>query len=1137
MCCGLVGIVVLLGGVAHGLSLARIAQIPAPTPRSVQLAAEFALIAQVAGELHAGREAAAKGIAATDPRLARAAFEELMADAVYARLRGAEPAFDHEDGLLALFATASGQGDAPALLAKLPQVAKGANPFTPSSGAFEAVLASICAVDQVPNPDDLAGGVEQEKRARAALDSARASDNLVATYSGLGLLGLFAFEGGDMRSAARHWAEAATSASRAGHVAAEITFRRSLAIAYARERSLVEARREASAAEALLASVAAPSPALKDVALNLYRELVSYNEQLGDRTGAIAALEREAAFLGRVGAPAQSALRADVFEQLARLYAQNAVAARRDAEEGARAFVAAAEAWLEAGKRDRAMIDLTAAGVLLVENVGGREARPLFERARALAEGLKDRSSVVGAVYWLGRTYLAESSDPNPTAARAARARAIALLADAAARTERLARGKSAADFAELRATIAFWAGRARLAGPAPDVAGARQHFQRALDTALAAGDVNAAVLYAEWHLRAASRAIDVDRTAIRLFDALMATKRLAPARTAETLASVLEEDAPQPAHALRSATVALFERAAAANDGASATSALAALIRMAADAGDSALLAARAEKAFDALVSAKAASGGVSLGAQDLAERVADAWTELGNPSEAARWRSKLWPLAQESYEAARAASGFEEAALAAERLTRAATADERAADVTAWARAAAAARLQVADAYESQGKLGLAAENARQAASTLFGAGQYVQARESFDRAAKLAASADDRSGQAEALARRARAELSAGDARSSILSAQEALVAVSGDARLLTGTAPLYPLPSSDALPLPVPAFGALLVRGDAHASLADGGQPERLPGGSYVPTREESNVEAVRSYELAIEIRERTRTVVQIAGEKPLVRRVGDHAVYERIVTRLLDLGRIGDAVAYAVRAELDRADVYGALPEPAASAAHQAGWDLILADVALRASLANRTAGTVTPAQQVATARHRFETALEAARSALPAWQYYGLAPWKLDAAALRRAVAPDAASLQYFAAGDRVYAFVVRRDRILARDVTMRAGELDRLIELAERATVKGGLPADVSGRLYEALLAPVVGDLDGVAAACVFPSRYASALDLARRGTRLDGTSFRGGSPVPACDPAARPRPAERGVRVAADRGEPTTR
>jgi hypothetical protein len=292
--------------------------------RNAQLSSEFSLVADVAAELAAGREAAAKSKAAADPHLARAAFEELMSDAVGVRLHGSEPAIEREDSLLTIFAEASGDPASVALLARLPNVAKGANPFDSAGTPFERLLAAVCAIDQVENPDDLAGGVEQEKRVHAALDLARASDNAVAIYSTLGLLGLFAFQGGDMGSAKSRWAEAAEASARAGHSAAQISFRRLLALAFAQERNLVEARREASASEALLSAVVTPSAKLRDVGLSLYRELVSYNDQLGDREGAIEVLTREAAFLGRAAGPADA--RADVYEQLARFHAQNAVA-------------------------------------------------------------------------------------------------------------------------------------------------------------------------------------------------------------------------------------------------------------------------------------------------------------------------------------------------------------------------------------------------------------------------------------------------------------------------------------------------------------------------------------------------------------------------------------------------------------------------------------------------------------------------------------------------------------------------------------------------------------------------------------------------------------------------------------------
>jgi hypothetical protein len=1019
---------------------------------------EFALVSKLAAELAAGREAAARSGAAADPSLSRAAFEELMADAVGVRLHGSEPAVADEDRLLALLAEASGP-QAVATLDRLAGVAKGANPFEGSADAFERLLGALCAVDQVANPDDLAGGVEQEKRARAALDLARAADNLVATYSTLGLLGLFAFQGGDMGSAESRWAEAAEAASRAGHDASQIQFRRLLAVAYAQERKLVEARREAAATEALLSGVAAPSPKLQDVGASLYAELVSYNEQLGDRDGAIEVLKRQAAFLGRTGAPADR--RADVHERLARFYAQNAVASRLDAEEGARALTAAGDAWLEIDKRDRAMLALTGAGVLLVENVGGREARPLFERARTLAESLGE-SAVVGLIYWLGRSHLAEGTNASV-------ARASALFDVAAARTERLARGKNAADFADLRATIAFWSGRAHLARGPKDPPLAGQFFKRAFDMALAAGDVNKAVLYAEWYVRAAGAGPAATQAATRIFDALVATKRLDPVRTAEALVVVLEEGAPRQPHALDPASVALFDRA----------SASISLVRTAAEAGDGTLLAARADKVFDTLATAQDASGRASAEAQDLAERVAEAWGYLGNSSEAARWRAKLRPLAEATYKSGLEAKLFEAAAVAAERLTRAAIADKRVEDAATWARAAAEARGRVVEGYEEKGKLGLAAENARRAASVLLDASQYVPAREWFDRAAKLSASAGDREARAEALARRARAELSAGDAKSALASAHEALGLASANG-LAGNDLRTYTLPTLGDVLFVRSAFDALRVRGDAYAVLADSEQD--------ATARAAHGEQAIASYVLAVGVRERTRAVTRTEGEKPLVTRVGDAAVFETLVMRLIAAGRTTEAFGYAVRA-FTEAYFDRIVPE---AGDHSSDWDkgarfnlrteVHVKSALLREELARMTTDVdrrrvAALEKEVEAAKARFEASISGLTDNSP-WMRDYFMPWGYQPDSLIQALGSDAAVIYYFPIGDRTVVFVVARGQVVVRELVAGRSDVELLMKEA-RAVAAGtsgrGAEREIYRRLYESLLAPIQGDLAGV--------------------------------------------------------------
>jgi hypothetical protein len=1029
----------------------------------------------VSADLRAGGETAARRRAEADRELARAAFDELLADAVNARLH-ASPAYDTlEDRLLRLFAEASGDPAARALLSKLARVARGENPFDPAGGPAERAVAAYCAIEQVANPDTPNGAAEQRRRAEAALQAARDADMLIATYYSLGTLGLYAYQGGDLGAARRYWSEARDAARRTGHTYARLVYHRSLALTYARENKIEEALRETLEAEALIASGEIPTAELKDIGPFVYDELVTYYTRLGNRARAAEAAAKAAQILAATAAAPER--RAQALERVGQLYAQAAAGSEDDARRGAEALMAAAEIWLKGGQRDRALIDLAGAGVLLVENADGRAARTPFERARQLAELLGDEPSVTGMVYWLARTYLAESRGADPAAARAAHERGLALLAEARARTDKLEReGGRSADVAALRPAIAFWAGRAHLEGPARDAKRAAPEFRRAFDAALAAGDVNNAVLYAEWTLRAYLAASDeaaAARAAGELFDALAGTGRLSPRRAADALAAVYAEVAPEGAHALPAGLVALYDRAAAVppprggpNAALSATTALA---LAAARARDREVLAARAAKTFDEL-----AAAGRTAEAQDLAEAAGTAWAELGDREEAAGWHARLRSLAEAGYKAARDANRHEDAARAAERLAQAARAAGDDAAAATWARAASDARRGLVEQYERDGRLGQAAEAARELGSGLVASGDHAEARRWFDRAASISSRVGDREGQAESLARRARAEAAVGDARAALATSQEALMLASGRPAGADGK-PDANLPRAADVLLPAQAVAALRARAEAY---------ERLGADGAVPAARAAD-EAVASYALAVELLETAPRVTQTAGDEPLVTPSGDAGLYEPLVRALVSLGRTAEAFSYAARAVAytlaeQSGPLIAAIPDAnvrqLAARALEARRAQFVAAAELRDEAA-RDDATRNPGRAEAASRRSGEAARAfasgvgevRARDARYVWLLGSRPP---DAAAFQRELAPGAALALYFATADQLYIFVLERDALTVRQAPV------------GRRALAGMLARPGDGRageeLYNLLLAPAAGDLAGASAVTV---------------------------------------------------------
>lgn len=936
----LAGMLLGTSATVFALPLPRNAQLASRTSSSTSPDAEFELIAVALADLRAGREEEARRRAAAGPVLARRAFEELLADAAVARLQSGVDVDPVQTRLLTLLAEASGHERASALLVKLPDARPGANPFDPSAGGLERALALFAAIGQVADPGSPGGIAEQRRRAEAALDAARGAGSLVLTYTTLGTLGLYALQGGDVAIARRFWSEALAAAERTGHPYARMVFHRSLALAHARESAFDEALREAEAAERIVASGAVATALLAAQGPALYTELVEYSLQLGDRRRALAFASRAVDLLEAVSAPADA--RAGALERLAQLHARGAQGSPEDARAGAAAFARAAELHAKDGVTDRAAIAFAGAGVLLVENVSGAEARPFFERARALAEQRKDRATLAGLAYWLGRTHVADAetgSDP-----KAARAKALALFAEAGARATALERaGAARADLAQLRTLIAYWSGRAHMAGRAPSGAAAATRFREAFDAAIAASTVNDAVTYAEWELRARATEGDpaaTSRSAIHLFDALSAPKRLDPLRAAETLARALAEKA---SGALPPAAVALYQRAGAAlaarKTGAGPERAEAALVRLAASVRDTKLLAARATPAFERLMGSM-----MEPEAAALADAVALAWLEAGDAAEAARWRARLAPLAETAFDAARRGDRFEEAAREADRLARLARAGGDAASERGWVAAAASARGAIAEASEREGRPGAAAQAAREAASGFEAAGDAESAARWYIRAADLAAKINDPAGRALALAGRSRAERMRGDATAAIAAAEEAVrLAAGGIERDWR----------AEQFPDPAIAIRALVALGEAL-------EPPR----------------ALDALALAARLAESTREVTTVSGEEPLVGPF-DPRAHQALVRALARSGAVQEALAVAARglAQL-RADTLAATDAPPAArsklervlAARRA---LFVADSEARRDK------TVEATRRLETARADLERALADLRAASP----------------------------------------------------------------------------------------------------------------------------------------------------------------
>ncbi len=731
---------------------------------------DIAIVLAVSRDAVANRTDAKALRAATDSAVLRAAFDEALADAAMARLDDQSAAFPASDRVLSTLAAAIDDAQVSALVAKLAGIAPGTNPFDPSARGVEGALAAYCAIPAA-DADDPAASLAERRRAEAALVAARGSGSSVLTCGCLAWLGTYAFQGGDMVIARRYLTEAVTLADAAALERARVVLRRTVAATRVLDGDLAPAIDDLEAALAILETRSLPDTVVQSLAADVSNDAISTAEKSGERTRAIRIAERTKSLFDATAAPVE--MRAAALERLAQLHAQGASRSRDEARRAAAAFDAAAKLRIEAGEMDRAAITLTAAGVLLLENVGPAEARPVFDRAGGLATEARNDGLRAGVEYWLGRSHLAES-DARSTA------RAITLFTTALGRLERLE--KTGATAPELKVRLLNWLGRARSSdagGANRDLAAARVAFTRGFDAALDGGlDVNDAVVSAEQALRCRAGLGDLRLAGIearRFYDRLHASKRIDPLNAAAALSTELQRSAAELAVAgVAPAVVGLWDHVAASlGKEATASTARMSLVMVAAARRDRALLAVRAEPVFRELTEQKK-----PLDAELMSEAVWLAWEGLGEAKLAGTWRDRYAGLVQASYAAAVEAKRPEAASRSAEGLAAVARSRGDAAEETRWIEVRDRLRLEVAERYEAEGKLGLAGESFRRIGSDALVRGDAAESKSWYERAIALAVLANDAEARALALAGRAEAELATGDAAAAVATTSEAL-----------------------------------------------------------------------------------------------------------------------------------------------------------------------------------------------------------------------------------------------------------------------------------------------------------------------------------------------------------------------
>jgi CHAT domain-containing protein len=149
-------------------------------------------------------------------------------------------------------------------------------------------------------------------------------------------------------------------------------------------------------------------------------------------------------------------------------------------------------------------------------------------------------------------------------------------------------------------------------------------------------------------------------------------------------------------------------------------------------------------------------------------------------------------------------------------------------------------------------------------------------------------------------------------------------------------------------------------------------------------------------------------------------------------------------------------------------------------------------------------RELADARRQYETLLDRVSHGVTRSAVLGLG--MNDVAAVRRALAPDEALLEFLSTPERLVVFVVTRDRVRSIDAPIGSGELAERVHLTRELIAARRDAAAPLGQLYAKLVAPVVaaGLLSGIRSLVVVPHAalaylpFASLRDASGKGTYL---------------------------------------
>lgn len=872
--------VIWLAAFAPSTSLARAMQTTpvAPDP-------EFALIRTVLADVQLGRDGDAQKRIAADPALARAAFDELIADRVNVRLYEQPALAPNELHALGIFAAVLGP-ETQALAEKAERVAKRENPFDPTAPGIERALAAYCSIEQVERPDEPSSAIEQRRRAEIALDASRSAGGLIATVNCLHWLALYAFQGGDIFAARRYWTEAADGARRSGQAALGFSIHRYISLTYALEGSIPNALREAIAAEQYIASGALDVREVRDAAASLYANIIDYSTGINDRATALLYTRRFITFLETIDAPPTQ--RAEAFERLGAVYAQTAARSGDDALKAREALLSAADLFVAANEPERALTNFTAAGVVMIENADPGLARPPLERGRSYATGIKDDRALVGLDYWLGRSYLAEASK-DPKNAQAHWDRGVATLKGA---LDRLAGLEGTGTYpAELKITVTFWLGRAMLEGPTSDRRAALGYFRQTFDAAVTGKRVNEAVTSVELIVRCYAGLGDLaaaNRVASECYDRLAASGNIDPLVAANAISVELKRVNGQGSgRAIPPGLVAFYEHVLKSLEGDTEgrqAGALGALVVLAAETGDRQVLKARALDALHNLLTAERI---------DDAERVADAvtaaWADLGEQTLAAEWAGRFADLAGKSYEKAVADGRDDDAQQAAEGRARAEQIRGDAVEAAVWRERARVAEGKVIERFSRSGKFGLAVQAARTLGLEYANAGRMAEARQWLQRAVGFEGNINDVEARAQTLAALARVDVLDGKPESALARTRDLFALTSRTTAAGSGS---FALPDAGDVLYPTPTVSGLLVCGAAYEALA-----------ADAPENAEYGERAVAAYRLALLLCDR-------AGEDDRALLPESAEISGRLVRALARSGQPREALTELSRVEAE-----------------------------------------------------------------------------------------------------------------------------------------------------------------------------------------------------------------------------------